>query len=800
MVKLLEQLLLLAACLLVFSHRTHAATYDDQEIIFIQRLTLENPIYFELAGISGDYTTGQLAATSDGLVVGGSNGAYLLSLNSSNGQPPVLVSDDPDMFFISDLRSNNIVAFGNSEGAYLDGPGYLHNLFVFDATIPSNVSVVALNQSIFVGLNSAVFAGYGHFILMDGARKAFYSVDTETGEVVSITGGIDRWQQTYGWIATGVAEFFTYENVHLLYANQEGEVEQQNIGDGSNKVEKVYTDIAFESLSSIAISPAAKQWAFHATGSTPFGSMGLDSLAGVADGHFIEAWPTSQPSSRPTSQPSSRPTSQPSSQPSRQPTSQPTSHPTLQPGAAKVVRLALSSRGFNITANITLDSNAKYAGTVYCAPFLANTQVTSVSQIVSSGSAVEYPAYTTRLRVAMLNLVPQTTYEVYCYVVNVLGESNSLSVVLNTKTTIATTCCRQAPFTNIPAFIYADSSRYSANTPVSEYTFMFTLSHLPRRNVTFSPRILNATAPIGAPSTVNGVEIFPGSFRFLNTSSPNSLTCSFVLLISNPNLSGTVRMYLSLIGVSRFDYSPPPSFTFRILGTADAPPAPVFRSAFFSNQGNSMFMSFDSPTNLGQKLIGRPWTCSDLFDFRGNSVTSCVWLNTSFVEGVFGSVSDTLLPRIGSRIMVKANVLQTACPEGAVESTCAALPYASARNISLQSPVTPLVPNAVLSVPNSIGSCDNLTVNPSLSTGHGGRNWTRITWSVSSLDSDVNTAAVSNYLNARSSNRTSLRTIVVPRSLLTSALYSITLRVANFLSGFHTVTSSVQVTDDAFKP
>eukprot|EP01031_Cornospumella_fuschlensis_P030264 gene30264-36571_t len=255
MVRLLEQLLLLTACLLVFSHGTHAATYDDQEIIFIQRLTLENPIYFELAGISGDYTSGQLAATSDGLVVGGSNGAFLLNLNSTNGQPPFLVSDDPDMFFISDLRSNNIVAFGNSEGTYLDGPGYLHNLFLFDATIPSNVSIVALNQSIFVGLNSAVFAGYGHFILMDGARKAFYSVDTETGEVVSITGGIDRWQQTYGWIATGVAEFFTFENVHLLYANQEGKVEQQNIGDGSNKVEKVYTDIAFESLSSIAISP-----------------------------------------------------------------------------------------------------------------------------------------------------------------------------------------------------------------------------------------------------------------------------------------------------------------------------------------------------------------------------------------------------------------------------------------------------------------------------------------------------------------------------------------------------------------
>ncbi|RYH20305.1 hypothetical protein EON65_23880, partial [archaeon] len=246
----LVHLLLTYLCLL-HTLRGHAASYNSNEIFFVRRLTTNYNITYSLAEIAGEYTSGQLAFTSEGIVVSGSDGVYLLS--SDVNDTAFLVTEDPDMFFISDLRSKDLVAFVNSEGSYFSGPGYLHYLHTFSVANPSNQTIIELNQTVFIGLNSAVFAGYGYFILMDGARKALYSIDTTTGDVVSISDALDRWQQTDGWIATGVAEFFTFENMHLLYANQLGQIEQQNIANGSNQVEVVYADAPFESLSSIAV-------------------------------------------------------------------------------------------------------------------------------------------------------------------------------------------------------------------------------------------------------------------------------------------------------------------------------------------------------------------------------------------------------------------------------------------------------------------------------------------------------------------------------------------------------------------
>eukprot|EP01031_Cornospumella_fuschlensis_P029076 gene29076-35090_t len=328
-------------CFLLLAQFSQAAKFNGEEIFFVQQLNTMNNISYGLQGISGDYTSGQLAFTNEGLVVSGSQGAYLLNTENRN-TAPVLVSDDPDMFFISDLRSKKLVAFLNEEQATLAGPGYLAYLSLFFASTPDDVTIVQLSEPIFIGLSSAVFAGYGRFILADGADRILYEVDTNTGSVTHLSATANsRWQQTDGWIATGVAEFFTFTDTHLLYANQFGQIEQQNIGDGTNAVEVVYQGSAFEALSSIAASPETKQWAYHAIGSTPF-LQTEDASAGVANAIYIEAWPTSQPSTQPSSQPSQ----------------QPTSMPSLHPDAPKVRNIAAQASSNSITADVTLDMNS----------------------------------------------------------------------------------------------------------------------------------------------------------------------------------------------------------------------------------------------------------------------------------------------------------------------------------------------------------------------------------------------------------------------------------------------------------
>ncbi|RYH22921.1 hypothetical protein EON65_18580, partial [archaeon] len=770
--------LVLALCQL--SQFTHAVTFNGDEIFFVQQLTTNKNITYDLKSITGDYISGQLAFTSDGLVVSGSRGAYLLSTNDDSASP-VLVSDDPDMFFISDLRSKNLVAFLGEDGLILNGPGYLTYLSVFSASSPSTTTTVELTSPIFIGLSSAVFAGYGRFVLADGGDRMLYDIDINTGEVVSLGASANsRWQQTDGWIAIGVAEFFTFTDTHLLYANQFGQIEQQNIGDGSNAIEVVYHGDAFDSLSAIAASPETKRWAFSAIGSTPFLTT-TDASAGVAAATFIEAWPTSQPST----------------QPSTQPSLQPTSMPSLHPDAPKILNLVLRESSVSIAVNVTLDMNSVFAGTVYCAAFLKDTSVSSTSQILASGSSATYAQFVTTVSLTLLNLIPATTYDVYCYAVTQQGYANSLQDVLNTKKSTHTTCCKTTSFTNSPSSVFSDTSKYTASSSRNDFTFVYSLSHLPSRNVTLTPTFLNATTGVLLPNTT--IRASPASKTFLSTTSKSALTDSFVVLASSKSFSANVRISLVVSGPSSSEFTPTVLTTFTMLSTFDPPPAPVLETSLFSNQGSSIYLIFDTPTDLAEKSVSKFWSCMDIFKFPGANYTNCIWLNSTHVEGVFQSgVSESLLPSVGAQVMLKSYVVKAQCSSS---SDCALYSFSAEQNVTLSPPVSALSPTVVLSMPTALGGCDNLAVIPSLSTGHAGRNWTKMEWSVTTIGISGNGVSTSSFVNYLYSKTVSpLKSIAVPRELLSNVRYSITLTLTNFLGTSGSATSIIDISSDAYKP
>jgi hypothetical protein len=109
--------------------------------------------------------------------------------------------------------------------------------------------------------------------------------------------------------------------------------------------------------------------------------------------------------------------------------------------------------------------------------------------------------------------------------------------------------------------------------------------------------------------------------------------------------------------------------------------------------------------------------------------------------------------------------------------------------ISILPPAVTLYPTVVLSLPTEVSACNSLLVDLSASTGAGGRSWLSVAFTVKATNGDL---LLASYLNANYNYITN--TVVVPRSVLASATYEITVAVENFFGNTAYRTSSVIVT------
>jgi hypothetical protein len=110
-------------------------------------------------------------------------------------------------------------------------------------------------------------------------------------------------------------------------------------------------------------------------------------------------------------------------------------------------------------------------------------------------------------------------------------------------------------------------------------------------------------------------------------------------------------------------------------------------------------------------------------------------------------------------------------------------------NVTIQPPAVILYPTVVLSLPTELSACNSLTVDLSASTGAGGRLWMAVVFAVKATNGDVTLAP---YLNTNYNSITN--TVVVPRVILASGTFEITVAVENFFGNTAYKTGSVTVT------
>lgn len=730
-----------------------AAWAAQSDVLLVEQLlSTESLAYDHVLDVVGNFTHGQIAFTGSdsGLAVAGGNGIFLFSEHNAS-QSAEQISFNGDGLFTSDLASGQLVSFLGTDLQPLTSAGYLAALTLFNVSNTTTSTTIMLTEPVFIGLSSAVFAGQGRVVVYDGAAAQAWEVSLTTGDVSELSNPVDHWSTSSGWVSIGVAGEFTFQDTYLVYADPLGRVEQQSLADTSTGT--LYSgELA---IASVAVSPRTSRWAYVAQGMT----------VGTADALLVNALPSSQPSTQPTSMPS------------------------LHPDAPKVISLSAIPSASSMLLSVGLDSNALFAGNVYCAAFPTGTGIASTNQLIAVGKSVAYAPQTRTVSVIIDGLVSQSAYDLYCYVITQQGYANTLTDLINTKTTVSTICCKLITYTSNPTAIYSDFSKY-ASQPAAVYTFSFQLNAAPKARLVVTPCI--TTNGVVASNVVAS----PSSFAFSSSSTGTSLKGSFVLISNSNTVTGLFNFNLTLSNSSFSEYTAP-SLVVQMLSTFEPPPAPALKAACFSNAGSSLLVMFDSPTNLAGGAYNS-WLCGNMFAFIGSNHTDCAWLNSTHVEGIFRSSAgnNASLPTIGDTFTLLPNQTKALC-QSSDPAECNLYQYSLAQEVSIAGPSMPLVPNVVLQMPSAVGGCDNLTITASLSTGSAGRNWVSAIWSVSSIGNAANTIQLQSYL---ASIGTSIRQIVVPRSMLQSVSYTITLTLTNFFGRSASATSIVTVSANVDLP
>jgi hypothetical protein len=444
------------------------------------------------------------------------------------------------------------------------------------------------------------------------------------------------------------------------------------------------------------------------------------------------------------------------------------------------IYVTAGKRQMTVTVNIYNNT-----GKVYCAALATGTSVTSTVIVQQNGTSATVRS-SGNVSVTISNLVPSSTYDIYCYTQDFSNHVMPLATVLTTKTARTTLCCRSVAFSKLSTKLIA-ATTYSSSTSVN----IVQLEALPSTKLMMSLSLTSYSCSWQVDGTTSLAYAVPSTSNF--TSASTTASMSFIIL-------GTPGCYIlsSLVaGPDKSTYSNVNS-TIIVRSSATAPDPPKLLSAMFSNDGLKLTMTLDSVSDRGATTIATylsTFTCSQLLTFTGASSSNCVWYSSSVIIATISSSTATSLVTVGSNVTLQRNKIKAVCSSGL---TCG---FANASSVIVVAPTSAIVPTVQIVTATKIGGCDNIVIDPTASTGYGGRKWQSVTWSVSGVGTKIysrNLSTIAAYLTGNYTSTSSL--VTVHNSLLAYGTYTIGLTLTNFLgkSGFGQV--SITVSDSQVIP
>ena len=154
----------------------------------------------------------------------------------------------------------------------------------------------------------------------------------------------------------------------------------------------------------------------------------------------------------------------------------------------------------------------------------------------------------------------------------------------------------------------------------------------------------------------------------------------------------------------------------------EVPPPPVLEVAKFSSTGGQLFLTWDSGTDRAG-YGGASFSCDELIEFPLASAATCVWTSDSELTASL-DYRAKCVP--GDNVTALGGLLKPYCEH----SDCSCWSTVNASATKLLVPDTPLVPEAVFLGASRVGSCSDIALDITSSTGSGGRGWVQVGWTV----------------------------------------------------------------------
>jgi hypothetical protein len=437
--------------------------------------------------------------------------------------------------------------------------------------------------------------------------------------------------------------------------------------------------------------------------------------------------------------------------------------------------------------SMTVNVNITTPGTVYCVSLPTTTTVSSVYTIKAAGSKVianTKGSYDFTLG----GLSPSTNYTVYCYTESFAGNLMPMSVAEANKVATQSDCCRSLQFSTK----YSEIVQYLSTSTRAEQPFSFYLDAKPSAALTtaFAYALVSCDDSSVITASSNAVTTLPSSFTFSTTST--SLAGTFLIRSSQ---QGCFRLTISATGA---DIYASVSTIIKVNAATAPPPVPTLTGVRMSDRGTSVLFSFDTPTDRASSKItafASTFDCSQIVTFPGSDSATCKWVNNTMLTATLATTGT--LAEVGDSAVLIADIVRAAC---VADTVCTSYTYVDTVTTTITTARNPLQPTVSLSTSTSISPCGDIVLDPTSSSGFGGRDWKSVTWIVTGSGIAQGFDAIATLLNRNFTDTFSKAT--VPNSFLTrssgddDSIYTIGLTLQNFLLQTSFATVSVKVNGD----
>ena len=452
---------------------------------------------------------------------------------------------------------------------------------------------------------------------------------------------------------------------------------------------------------------------------------------------------------------------------------------------------------------ITVSANVTSIGRIFCAAYDTSVKLGTLSLArINTEGVAGFILAEGLVEVKMLNMAPDTTYDIYCYTEDYNSHIMPIEVTLAQKITGKTKPPRFVAFTRtVPQM-----PEYNPSIPSATTFFSFSLSTRSLGGVTVQANIANHACPealkIGTTQNTKFSALSPKSFRFTRST---SLTATFAVNA----YQGCYTISLSPVtDWANETYAGATNEVIVVNSRFFTPAVPLLQAARFSDDGNSLLVVFTSATNRPIFNNQSTFICNNVVSFSASGLALCSWQSPTVLVASLTSFSAQIdsRPQIGDILELSAEVVQAACLSSN-PATCVNYPYSQGQMLLIANALNPIVPRVALSSSALISSCDDIVIDPTSSVGNGGRAWSSVLWSVTaSSGNDTSTGKVlTDYLNSQQ-NGVNLfdgtQLAIVPkyyRGTFTGAIY-ISLKLTNFLGQFSVGTTTVTASSQLAVP